>query len=135
MESIFSTFAKLPRLLMLQCAPCGTKVSSARPLPQQFANLLRNLYACDETAQLHVGTMSLAQLTPFSLEELARAMSNMRKGCSPDSDGLVVEMLVHGPGIFHHCMLVHFNHTLLTGQFMEKLGPHDICNVAKKGRP
>jgi hypothetical protein len=134
-QAILLESSGLPRMAALRRAPAGKHVAANRPAPQQFAEAFAAVYRAPPTQPRMPSmdwdaTRSFPHFTPC---ELHTALGHIRAGKAPDHDGMVLEMIRHGPVISHECVRALMNAALVSGSFKRSWIHSVLTRLPSKG--
>ena len=123
----------------------GRKVHDRQEIADVFADFYENLYARQQTtpnATLHAQrqhdtTDSTTQpIPPFTLDELDKALRQLRNGKTCDTTGIIAEMLKEGNDVLHRHLLRLYNDLLKPNAVPPQHWRHTtITIIYKSGDP
>ena len=135
-SEILQSFRHLSDLEMLKFDPVrvGRDHPEASPSPVQFATFLADIFRSERDVRV-IGASEAAccPISPFSIEELRRCLSEMKTNKGGDNDGLVLEMFKCASSDLHMVLLNVYNDMIATRQFEPKW-QHTIFQNVAKGR-
>ena len=134
-SEILQSFRHLSDLEMLKFDPVrvGRDHPEASPCPMQFATFLADIFRSERDVRV-IGASEAAccPISPFSIEELRRCLSEMKTNKGGDNDGLVLEMFKCASSDLHMVLLNVYNDMIATRQFEPKW-QHTIFKMLPKG--
>ena len=112
--TILNDFKDLRRLNILHRFPIKQE-KGEECSPDAFAELLSRIFDSNEITEYPRRDL-IAELPPFTMEELRTALKKMSNGKCADETGITLEMIKYGPDELHYCVISLFNQMLQGGK-------------------
>ena len=115
-EIVLQRFRGLDRIEHVRRQPVIRSSPMEFVKPERFADYFEDVYASSHEPLL-VDRAALAEVPPFTAEEIKRAACHMSNAKCADEAGVVAEMVKHGSDLLHQRLADAYNRMLQEGTF------------------